>query len=214
MHIERPILTNPCDKSFEDFKKINDNLYHSSSCNKTVVDISVLKNLDYDDYKGKCIIASNDQLRDMRFLHPLKRFLVAAFLVFGSSLFLIPESYGQTNDSEKKESQFVEGAFTGRIVGNKGYEVSYATVTLVMKDGSEIKTSTNYNGEFLIEVPDGIRGSLLKLIIEYNDGDNVINKSIAINGDLARINDLGDIKIDVKQKKSKRRHRGYTAGFY
>lgn len=213
MYVKRPILTNPCDKSFEDLKKLQENQFYCSSCNNTVINISALNNLDYDDYKGQCIIASFDQVRDMRFLHPLKRFLVAAFLVFGSSLFIIPKSYGQIATTTRTESQTVEGALSGRVVGSRGYGVSNATVTLVFKDGSRIETTTDYEGDFFIEVPKGIKGKDLQLIIEYKNEDAVISQTIPVNGKFATINNLGDIRIKLKQEKW-RNSRRYTVGFY
>ena len=194
MHEERPILSNLCDKIYIDFSDLGQGNYHCNSCNKLVKDISEKDDVNYDDYTGKCIVATLDQVDEIRFIHPLRRFAVALFIVFGSSLFIIPESFAQQTItvSEKK----VDGAtLMGKVVGDRNIGLSGADIKLVFKDGEELDYKTNESGNFIIKIPKEYIDTKFQVIFSYDDSKKKKKYNLALN----EIKEIETIILKVDQ---------------
>lgn len=210
MNPARIITTNPCEKDYNNFKHLGSNAYHCDTCNHKVTDISDNGKADIFDFEGKCVIASQEQIDELKFVHPLKRFAVAAFFVFGTSLFIIPDIMAQDKSNDKVTLNASSGAVTGRVVGSKERGVSRVKVMIIFKNGTTLETITGFSGEFFIEIPNDVNSNEFEVLIESSrKGKRVHSKSIQSSLENVMINDLGDIKIHFKQK---RRRRGYTIG--
>lgn len=199
MKAPRIIITNPCDKSRKDLSHLEKNVFHCSSCDHTVTDISNLEDVDYFDYHGKCIIARQEQLDDMKFVHPFKRFAVAVFLVFGSSLFIIPETYGQIEKEDKVVHYKVYGVITGKVVGKKNRSLSSVKVTVVLADGTIYTTTTEYDGTFSLEIPRKHTGSKVEIRVEYLTRKKNYSKTIPLTINNLSVNNVGTIKLNAER---------------
>lgn len=99
----------------EDWSKMTPNTEgrHCEICNLTVASLTDKSLEDIEnlkDQKGKiCGRVTKFQLSEFQYLHPMKRFAIALFLVFGTSLFTV--SYGQvleeTAQVQKDENRFI-----------------------------------------------------------------------------------------------------------
>lgn len=194
MHIERPILSNPCDKIYKDFTDLGNGKYHCNSCNKLVTDISEKQDVNYDKYTGKCIIATLEQVDEIRFIHPLRRFAVALFFVFGTSLFIIPESVAQQpiTVSEKRK----EGAtLMGKVVGDRNIGISGVVIQLQFKTGEKLEFETDSSGNFVMDIPKENVGIKFKVVFKYGDESEKKSYKLALN----EIKDIGIIELKVDQ---------------
>ena len=193
------IDSNPCDIDWDKMKpEEGGSKRFCSSCSEFVHDLTNvdLLAIDQNELKGKCISINQSQLQDLMFLHPLKRFAAAIFIVFGSSLFFIPESYAQ----EKREVNINELSFEfiGKAIDKKGNPISSAKVYLENYDNLLYETTTNDNGLFLIKTK-----SSDYRYIEITQGNKKAKFYLHNNKERTSY-DLGEITLLKKKKRRKR----------
>ena len=92
---KKVIHENPCSETWENMEDFSEGKF-CGVCNTKVYDLSE-KSLEKieSDYINKdiCVKMTEEQVDAFRYVHPVKRFAIAAFFIFGTSLFTI--TYGQ-----------------------------------------------------------------------------------------------------------------------
>lgn len=135
----RDIDSNPCDNDWNkmEVNETGDKRF-CSSCSEFVHDLTKKDVFEFSqkDLKGKCISLHESQFQDLMFIYPLKRFAVAIFIVFGSSLFVIPESFAQEMSAIIKQEDFVN--VNGRVVDKKGNGVEHVRAKIYYQDGEKV----------------------------------------------------------------------------
>ena len=210
MTSNRPITTNPCDKIYKDFIHLGKGKYHCNSCNKLVIDISDQKEVNYDDYSGECIIATLDQVDEIRFIHPLRRFAVALFLAFGTSLFVIPEVNAQNHVEVPGVNDLIK--IHGKVVGKKGYGIEDICIKLYNGGVFLQEVYTNEHGYFEMKYH-ADKGSVnLRIVVEGEDNGNDFTVERVFWGSNGDSYTIDDIKVPIKQIKQKRIRVGKIGG--
>lgn len=148
----RYIDINPCDNNWNEMQldKTGDKRF-CSSCSEFVHDLTQvdLLGVNQNELKGKCININDNQLQDLMFVHPLKRFATALFLVFGSALFVIPNSFAQEVEGHYESNEVI--TIKGIVVNEKGKPLRGIKVTLLHIVNSDMRIKTNTKGEFVLE---------------------------------------------------------------
>lgn len=192
----RYIDSNPCDVDWNKMK-VNENgdKRFCSSCSQFVHDLTQKDVFEFSqkDLEGKCISVYENQLHNLMFIHPLKRFAAALFLVFGSSLFIIPKSFAQEIKSEVVVDSLV---IKGRVVNSEGKPLKGISVSFDSFFDDGLKVKSDSNGEFLI-----------KTSCKFSDKDNHIRLQFGKKGMVKSIfltegrnQDIGDVRYITAKK--------------
>jgi len=158
MNKVRYIDSNPCQESWEKMVPIEGGK-HCEVCQTKVYDLTGFSIEEIKSFKGKgyCVQLTEKQVDDFRYVHPLKRFAVAALFVFGTSLFTV--SYAQElNDTviEVEDSCVVKGELkrkgSNSVLANQPVHFDV--------EGKRYTTTTDENGNFVIALPHNSRISM------------------------------------------------------
>ncbi|CAG5078678.1 hypothetical protein [Parvicella tangerina] len=157
----------------EDWSKMTPNQEgrHCDICNLTVIPLGD-KNLEeiesLKEEKGKvCGRVSKAQLAEFRYLHPMKRFAIALFLVFGTGLFTT--SYAQVlTESEIQVHQEHEYTIKFRAINTdgtalKGVYINFDTFSEYQEG------STDKNGELVLKFSDTATTRTVHVNISYGN---------------------------------------------
>lgn len=151
------------------------------------------------DLKGKCISLHESQFQDLMFIYPLKRFAVAIFIVFGSSLFVIPESFAQEMSAIIKQEDFVN--VNGRVVDKKGNGVEHVRAKIYYQDGEKVYTQTDSLGFFKLIVKRDFIGFIE--LSWYNYGN-----SFEVDLQKGHVSyDIGEVTLIKRKRKTVRKGR-------
>ena len=195
------IDSNPCEKSWDEMEATQDKKKKfCGDCSTYVYDLTTTDLLDLDQktINGKCIVINNTQLDDLMFIHPLKRFAAALFIVFGSSLFIIPSALAQEKADTTIQSKTV--TIKGRVVNKKGKPIKDCDVTLDSYGDFEYKLRTNAKGDFEVTVNRTRLASNFWIRIEKKKFWRTAHLEITEKN----IFNLGSIELaDKKRKKTK-----------
>ena len=158
MNIKRDIEINPCEESWEKMDSAGSGR-NCGVCQTKVYDLTNSSDNEIEKFKGKghCVLLTAEQVDNQRFIHPLKRFAVAAMFAFGSTLFTF--SYAQNINVETielKDSCNVTGVLKNKKNGNVlvGQRVRFDI------DGEQFSTVTDEGGKFQIYLPNNPRVSM------------------------------------------------------
>ena len=182
---KRSINENPCPESWENMGDIPEGKF-CGVCNTKIHDLSE-KSLEEieSDYINKdvCVKMTEEQVDAFRYVHPVKRFAIAAFFIFGSSLFTI--TYGQ----EPVDSIAIHKSNECRVYGRFIYENSSRQVigkTIIIEtETNKYNTETDQKGRYTIKLPHGSK--IIK--IDMEDVDVYIRNKKSIN--------LGKTKLSI-----------------
>jgi hypothetical protein len=201
---KKHIESNPCNNDWDKMRNLEaSHERFCNSCSTSVKDLSEvdLFSVDQKELNGKCIRVKTNQLDDLMFLHPIKRFAAAAFIVFGSSLFNISESFAMETDlnSSKQDSTI----FKGKVLGNKNQGLKAAIVTLFI-DGKEYGlTLTGEYGNYSFKVNKEDFSALTKFRIVVKTGDNVKEKQMKLSHNVKLKDEVTFATIKTKGKQEK-----------
>lgn len=138
----------------EDWNKMipNSTGRHCTTCNLTVINLTGKSQNEIEEMKetkGKiCGRIPRAQLSEFQYLHPLKRFAIALFLVFGTGLFTT--SYAQILQ-EKQIEQTASEKFVIKFHAMKTNQESLGNVYINFDVGSKFSEGkTNENGELTL----------------------------------------------------------------
>ena len=165
-------------------------------CSTYVYDLTTTDLLDLDQktINGKCIVINNTQLDDLMFIHPLKRFAAALFIVFGSSLFIIPSALAQEKADTTIQSKTV--TIKGRVVNKKGKPIKGCDVTFDNYEGFVYNLKTDVDGYFEIKVDRAKLAPHSKIWVQ----NKKIYKRIKIYNSIKEEEVLGDIVLQKHKK--------------
>ena len=151
----RSINENPCPESWGNMKGIPEGKF-CGICNTKVHDLSE-KSLDEieSDYINKdvCVKMTEEQVDAFRYVHPIKRFAVAAFFIFGSSLFTI--SYGQEPFDSIAFHKSDECKLHGRFVYRNSNRQVIGKTIIIETETNKYSTETDEKGKYAIKLPQG-----------------------------------------------------------
>lgn len=188
---KRSISDNPCPESWEEMKNIPEGKF-CGVCNTNVYDLSdkPLEEIESNFInKELCVKMTEEQVNALRFIHPIKRFAVAAFFIFGSSLFTI--SYGQVSADSISVHKPKECRVFGRFVYEKSSKQALGRTITIETETNKYSTESDEKGRYTFRVPHGSK------IINFNSKDVDIEignkKSINLGKTKLRINRFGSI---------------------
>ena len=174
---KRSINENPCPESSENMRDIPEGKF-CGVCNTKIHDLSE-KSLEEieEDYINKdvCVKMTEEQVDAFRYVHPVKRFAIAAFFIFGSSLFTI------TNGQEPVDSiafhKSNECKLHGRFVYRNSNRQVIGKTIIIETATNKYSTETDQKGRYTIILPQGAK--IVK--IDTEDVDVYIRNKKSIN---------------------------------
>ncbi len=179
----------PCMERLEEMTPTNKGKF-CDLCDREVMDLTGASEEEIEQYsgRGECVELTREQFDSLKYIHPLKRFAAAAFLVFGSSLFTINEVHGQrSRDYIPIVSEDSINQLSGTVVDRKSGHI-LPEYHLEIEVGDSISTLiTNNKGEFQYSVPSHVK----EVILYYHDRRGRHAKSVKIAG----AKNVGKIRI-------------------
>ena len=152
---KKAIHENPCSETWENMEDFPEGKF-CGICSTKVYDLSE-KSLEKieSDYINKdvCVKMTEEQVDAFRYVHPVKRFAIAAFFIFGTSLFTI--TYGQELADSIPIYKSNECKVFGRFVFRKS-STQVIGKTVVIETETNIYTGqTDEKGRYAIRLPHG-----------------------------------------------------------
>ena len=152
---KRSINENPCPESSENMRDIPEGKF-CGVCNTKVYDLSE-KSLEEieSDYINKdvCVKMTEEQVDAFRYVHPVKRFAIAAFFIFGTSLFTI--TYGQEPVDSIAIHKSNECKVYGRFVFRNSSRQVLGKTIIIETATNKYSTETDQKGRYTIMIPQG-----------------------------------------------------------
>ena len=150
---KRSIKDNACTESWPTMGDIPEGRF-CGVCNTEVHDLTEksLKEIE-SDYINKdvCVKMTEEQIAAFRYIHPIKRFAIAAFFTFGTSLFSI--SYGQEPVDSIAFHKANQCKVYGRFVFRKSTRQVIGKTIIIETETNKYSTETDQKGRYSIALP-------------------------------------------------------------
>jgi len=152
---KKVIHENPCFETWEIMEDFPEGKF-CGICNTKVYDLSE-KSLEKieEDYINKdiCVKMTEEQVDAFRYVHPVKRFAIAAFFIFGTSLFTI--TYGQEQADSIPMYKSNECKVFGRFVFRKSSRQVIGKTVVIETETNIYTAETDEKGRYTITLPHG-----------------------------------------------------------
>ena len=181
MHLK---IENPCSENWNKMKP-NNTGRHCSSCEKTVIDFRAKSKLEIqslvDTSDSVCAIVNKHQLYSFQYVRPIKRLAFALLIVFGNALFSISASAQEITQKLKEtylknDSTKSITTLTGTVINDNGEPMPFANVILFFNDDVITGTSTDFDGNYKIELDKSYINKEFKLEVDFVGYDKRVKK--------------------------------------
>ena len=154
---KKAIHENPCSETWQDMEGFSEEKF-CGVCNTKVYDLSE-KSLEIieSDYINKdiCVKMTEEQVDAFRYVHTIKRFAIAAFFIFGTSLFTI--TYGQELADSIPMYKSNECKAFGRFVFRKSSSQVIGKSVVIETETNIYTAKTDEKGRYAIALPYGTK---------------------------------------------------------